>query len=183
VKERTAELRALNERLEHLAITDPLTGLLNRRALFEAMRREMAREQRHSRALSLIVIDVDHFKRVNDRYGHAAGDAVLQRLAATASRTVRESDVVARYGGEEFVVLAPDTDEAQAVALAERIRSALASASVDVGGDTIRFTASFGVATMRDADREPQQVLQRADRALYAAKAAGRDRVVLEATA
>ena len=178
VQERTAELSTANDQLQELAITDPLTGILNRRALFELMRREFDREKRYQRFLSLIVFDIDHFKQVNDRYGHLAGDAVLQHVAATTGRVLRSSDVMARYGGEEFVIIAPETSEARALELAERVRLALRATDIAVNGEVVRVTASFGIATLHTDDEEPGEVLRRADGALYAAKAAGRDRVV-----
>ncbi|HVO87325.1 MAG TPA: diguanylate cyclase [Casimicrobiaceae bacterium] len=178
VRERTAELTVLNSQLERLALTDSLTGLLNRRALIESLRREMARGHRRSELVSLIIFDIDHFKEVNDRYGHAAGDAALQRVAQIAAATVRESDILSRYGGEEFVVVAPDTDAASATRLAERLRVAMRSTDVELNGRSVRLTASFGVTTLGTEDGEADQALRRADEALYAAKAAGRDKVV-----
>lgn len=181
VQDRTAALSAANRQLQELAVTDPLTGLLNRRALFDLMRREMDRERRHRHGLALIVFDIDRFKEVNDRHGHAAGDLVLQHVAATTGRMIRGTDAMARYGGEEFVLVAPETDEAGALDLAERMREALRSTEIAVDHEILRVTASFGVAMLHPDDQEPEQVLQRADRALYAAKAAGRDRVVCSA--
>ncbi len=178
IRDRTGELSAANRRLQELAVTDPLTGLCNRRALFDLLRREIDREQRHPHGLAVILFDLDHFKEVNDRYGHAAGDLVLRHVAEVAGREVRGTDTLARYGGEEFVLVAPETDEADALLLAERMRSVLRSAHVAVDGQDLRVTASFGVAMLRPDDRQPEQLLRRADQALYAAKAAGRDRVV-----
>lgn len=180
VQDRTAELSAANRQLQKLAVTDPLTGLLNRRALFNLMRQEMDREQRYQHGLALITFDIDHFKEVNDRYGHAAGDIVLQHVAAVTGKVIRHNDSMARYGGEEFVLVAPETDRAGALQLGERMREALRSAGVALDYETLRVTASFGVAMLRPDDKEPEQILRRADRALYAAKAAGRDRVVAE---
>lgn len=177
IQDRTAELSAANRRLQELAVTDPLTGICNRRALFDLLRREIDREQRHQRGLAVILFDIDHFKEVNDRYGHAAGDVVLRHVAAAAGTAVRGTDTLARYGGEEFVLVAPETDEAEALLLAERMRSALRSAHVAVDGQDLRVTASFGVTTLHPDDQQPEQLLRRADQALYAAKAAGRDRV------
>jgi diguanylate cyclase (GGDEF)-like protein len=180
VQARTAELSAANTQLEQLAVTDALTGVLNRRALFNMMRREMARGQRHHLALAVLVFDIDHFKEVNDRYGHLAGDAVLQRVAAVTRSVVRHWDAVARYGGEEFVVVATETDRASALELAERVRTALRSTDIPHDQGVLRVTASFGVAMLHPNDREPEQLFRRADLAMYAAKAAGRDRVVAE---
>jgi diguanylate cyclase (GGDEF)-like protein len=180
IQDRTAELSAANRQLQELAVTDSLTGLLNRRALFHLLRQEIERGQRYRHGLALITFDVDHFKEVNDRYGHAVGDVVLQHVAAITSQAIRQTDAMARYGGEEFVVVAPETDEAGALHLAERMRDALRTTDIAVDHATLRVMASFGVAMLRPDDKEPEQLLRRADRALYAAKAAGRDRVVAE---
>ncbi len=178
VQKRTAELSAANRQLQELAVTDPLTGMLNRRALFALIRREIDREKRRQHGLALIVFDIDHFKGVNDRYGHAAGDLVLQHVAAVTGKIIRQTDAMARYGGEEFVIVAPETDKAGALQLAERMSEALRSTAIAVDHEVLRVTASFGVAALRPGEDELEQVLKRADQALYAAKAAGRDRVV-----
>ena len=180
IQDRTAELSTANRQLQELAITDPLTGILNRRALFDLMRREMDREKRHPHGLAVILFDIDHFKEVNDCYGHAAGDIVLQHVAVVTGRAVRNTDVIGRYGGEEFVLVAPETNEASALQLAERMREGLRSARIAVDHKELRVTASFGIAMLHPDDEQPEQVLRRADRALYAAKAAGRDRVVAD---
>jgi len=177
VRDRTAALSAANERLETLAATDSLTGALNRRALFEQLQREIERGRRYRHALAVIVFDVDHFKGVNDRWGHGAGDTVLRTVVEVALRILRNSDFLARYGGEEFVIVAPETDRAGALHLAERVRGALRSSEIAADGGVVRVTASFGVAYFDPGDTA-EQILLRADRALYAAKAAGRDRVV-----
>lgn len=177
IRDRTAELSAANQQLQELAITDPLTGILNRRALFDLLKREMDREQRHPHGLAVILFDIDHFKEVNDRYGHAAGDIVLRHVAEVAGAAVRGTDAIGRYGGEEFVLVAPETDLASALQLAERMREALRSARIAVEDKDLRVTASFGIAMLHPGDRQPEQILRRADQALYAAKAAGRDRV------
>jgi len=180
VHERTAELRAANEQLQRLAVTDPLTGLLNRRALLDLMQREMARALRHRHELAVIIFDVDRFKQVNDRYGHAAGDIVLRRMASVTAEMVRDTDILARYGGEEFVLVAPETDEAHALQLAERIRRVLQSSDVSVSADRLHVTASFGISMLRANDMTPEHILARADSALYAAKTGGRDRVIVD---
>jgi diguanylate cyclase (GGDEF)-like protein len=182
VEERTQELRAANEQLARLSITDPLTGVFNRRALFELMHREMQRDQRHRRNLAVIIFDIDHFKQVNDQQGHAAGDLVLRHVAEVTAQTLRKTDIIARYGGEEFVIVAPETNATRALELAERIRDALRSSELPPGCGDIRVTASFGVGVMRSGDQHPEDVIGRADTALYAAKANGRDRVVLADT-
>lgn len=178
VGERTVELRSLNAQLEELALTDSLTGLPNRRAFVDAARREFARSRRHHRPLVVAICDVDHFKSVNDTFGHPIGDMVLRRVAEVMRRSTRTSEMVARYGGEEFVFLIPETTLAGAVALMERIRQTVKSEEVETGKGPVRITASFGVALLEDADSDLDQTLRRADRALYEAKDGGRDRVV-----
>jgi diguanylate cyclase (GGDEF)-like protein len=178
VLERTAELREANERLSQLAVTDSLTGLANRRAFLETMNREIERSKRHAHPLAIIMFDIDRFKAINDLHGHAAGDRVLQRVAELATGVVRSGDLLARYGGEEFLLLAPETDRPQALQLAERIRIALHAAEVPVDHTTIRFTASFGIASLNEDDRDASVIIARADEALYVAKEGGRNRVV-----
>jgi diguanylate cyclase (GGDEF)-like protein len=180
VQDRTAQLRAANDQLQTMALTDSLSGLLNRRALFDVMRREVERNRRHRHGLAVLMFDIDHFKNVNDRYGHAVGDRVLRHVAAVAAGTVRSTDALARYGGEEFVIVAPETDLRQALQLAERIRVAVQSSEIGADQHTLQVTASFGAAIMRDDDEEPDQILRRVDTALYTAKAAGRNRVVAD---
>jgi diguanylate cyclase (GGDEF)-like protein len=141
----------------------------------------MVRSQRHARPLSIIMFDIDRFKAINDAHGHAAGDRVLQRVAGLARGVVRSDDLLARYGGEEFLLLAPETEREHAVELAERIRGVLHAADVPVDHTTIRFTASFGVASLREDDRDAAMFIARADQSLYAAKEAGRNRVVAAA--
>lgn len=178
VGERTTELQTLNAQLEQLALTDGLTGLPNRRAFVDVARREFARSQRHRRPLAVAMCDLDHFKSVNDHYGHQVGDAVLQRFVAVTTGMIRASVTMARYGGEEFVFLVPETMLSGAVTLMERIRQALRAEAIDIGQGTIRITASFGVAMLMADDKDLDQLLGRADRALYEAKAGGRDCVV-----
>jgi diguanylate cyclase (GGDEF)-like protein len=160
------------ERLRTQARTDSLTGLLNRRAFFERIAEELARGKRLSVPVSIVLLDVDHFKPVNDEYGHAEGDRVLQAIAAKLQTTVRVDETVARYGGEEFALIAAGADTEQAVEVAERVRGAVGE--VDVHGRAI--SASAGVATWPQDGENPDRLLEAADRALYAAKRAGRDR-------
>jgi diguanylate cyclase (GGDEF)-like protein len=178
VDERTAALTALNAQLEKLALTDALTGLLNRRAFMDLVTREIAHSRRQHRPLAVLMCDLDHFKSVNDRYGHPAGDLVLQHAAAITKAVIRASDTLVRYGGEEFVILAPDTDQVGALDLAERIRQALGSAAIETDRSIVNITASFGVTVLCADDENPEQLIRRADEALYSAKAQGRDRVV-----
>ncbi len=169
--------REANETLRNVISYDHLTGLVNRRAFFETAELEVQRWQRQPRPLSIVMIDADHFKNVNDSHGHAAGDAVLRHLAAGLSATFRIMDVVARIGGEEFVVLLPDTTLDDACAVASRLCQRIAAHAVEVDGTTIRYTVSAGVATMDDALAGVGDLLKRADTAMYAAKARGRNRV------
>jgi diguanylate cyclase (GGDEF)-like protein len=160
------------ERLRTQARTDSLTGMLNRRAYFERLSEELARAKRTSSTVSVVMIDIDHFKPVNDEHGHAEGDRVLQAIAAKLQTTVRTDETVARYGGEEFALIAAGAGTEQAVELAERARAAIAE--VDVHGAAI--SASAGVANWPADGDNADRLLEAADRALYAAKRAGRDR-------
>jgi diguanylate cyclase (GGDEF)-like protein/putative nucleotidyltransferase with HDIG domain len=171
--------RALLEQ-ERLAVTDGLTGLHNRRFFDELLTLECERSGRQRTELSLIVIDLDHFKQVNDRQGHPAGDVVLLEVARRLRHAVRGSDIVARYGGEEFAVILPDAGAARARLLAERIRAAVAREPVTVEGRPLAVTASVGVATMRAPARSKNELLRRADRALYRAKRLGRNQVQVD---
>ena len=158
-------------------LCDHLTGLANRRAFFEAAELEMQRWQRRPRALSLVAFDADHFKRINDQHGHAAGDAVLRHLAAGLGATFRNLDLVARSGGEEFLVLLPGAAADDALAAAARLCRSVAAQPVLVDGVAITCTLSAGVATMEPGVDGLQALMKRADLALYQAKALGRNRV------
>jgi two-component system cell cycle response regulator len=171
-----------NARLEQLAQTDPLTQLLNRRALTERIAAEMERTLRYDSTMALLMIDLDHFKRVNDTYGHLVGDDVLRDVALLLSDTIRTADIVARYGGEEFLVLLPETDDAGAESFADRIRRAIETHpfASDSLPEPLRLTASIGVAVYPAARIESvEDLFARADAALYRAKADGRNRVRL----
>jgi diguanylate cyclase (GGDEF)-like protein/PAS domain S-box-containing protein len=172
-----SDRREATEALRMAIACDHLTGLANRRALFEACVLELQRWRRAPRPLALLLIDADHFKRVNDEYGHAAGDAVLRHLAAGMSATFRAMDTVARLGGEEFVVLLPGCDMEAAALVAQRLCDRIAAQAVEVDGASVRYTVSVGVATM-DADvAGADALIERADLAMYAAKSAGRNRI------
>ncbi|GAB4256084.1 sensor domain-containing diguanylate cyclase [Deferrisoma sp.] len=171
------QLRSL-EQLRELATRDPLTGLWNRRAFLDRLTAELSRARRYPSPLALLLADVDHFKRVNDRHGHPAGDQVLRAVAGTLRSLARETDHVARYGGEEFAILLPNTDETGARALAERIRKALEAEEIPWEGRTLRVTASLGLGVAQEGDDTPDALISRADQALYAAKETGRNRVV-----
>jgi len=175
LEQTTRELKEALVKLSELALTDSLTGAANRRMLEEVLDREARRGARLNFPLSAILLDLDHFKDVNDSFGHATGDAVLVAVTRALSGSVRAYDLVARYGGEEFVVLLPQADLRQGVAVAERLRRALASTEVE--GCPYAVTASFGVACLMPGE-STKQLLPRADRALYLAKSTGRDRVM-----
>lgn len=165
----------LHQEAQRLSITDPLTGLGNYRLLSTTLSREIERAQRFNRPLSVLMLDLDHFKLVNDQHGHPRGDAVLRELSMRLQEQLREVDVPARYGGEEFAVILPETDEAGAVALTQRIGHALRSELFCEGGDPLRVTASVGVAVMNPERATPALLMRAADGALYEAKNAGRD--------
>jgi diguanylate cyclase (GGDEF)-like protein len=178
LKEAQFELARQTAEFERLSMTDALTGVANRRYLHDRAQVEIAAVRRKAGSLSVAMFDIDHFKRVNDSYGHAAGDAVLQKIAQVAKEWLRPGDLIARVGGEEFALLLPGAGIRESVAVAERIRSSIAETVVIVGEASIRVTSSFGVATFDAACDTLEHALNRADRALYAAKIAGRDRVL-----
>lgn len=156
---------------------DHLTGIANRRAFFEAAELELERRKRSPRELSLIIFDIDYFKRINDNFGHPAGDVILLHLANLLNATFRLVDVVARMGGEEFAVLLPSTDMVSAAGVANRLRHLVESTFVEVDGQRITYTLSGGIASMDNDVTGLDALIKRADRALYAAKAAGRNRI------
>ncbi len=174
------ELRAANVRLERLASVDELTGLLNRRALEEALRRDLARADRDGKALSILLLDIDHFKNVNDTWGHQSGDAVLSMVGDILLRSLRSSDVAGRYGGEEFMCLLPATDTAGARVVAERLRMAMLERTVPASGGFIQVSVSIGIATVLGPGCRTahESIVRQADECLYRAKAEGRNRVV-----
>jgi len=178
VAQRTQDLVDANAELERLASTDALTGLLNRRRFEEAALAEIDRAQRYDRPFSLLLVDLDHFKNVNDTFGHNAGDATLRAAAQRVMMSVRTTDVVARYGGEELAVLLPETDEAEARFVAERIRATVGGQPVEYEGSVIGLTASVGGAQYGPQDSDLARLIGRADAALYRAKQAGRNRVM-----
>ena len=176
------ELKEAGEKLQHIAITDELTGLKNRRYLMERLHAELKQVARTARPLACIMFDLDHFKHINDTYGHETGDRILQEVAAAARRQCRESDVLSRFGGEEFMLVLPDTTLDGAVEMAERLRQAIASCQVTLeDGETLTATASFGVTWLKELQQEmvaaKTALLKRVDDALYAAKDRGRNRI------
>ena len=169
-------------RLQHLSQHDSLTGLLNRRAIENSLDKEAQRLQRFGETYSVMLVDIDHFKRINDNLGHAAGDEVLRAVAALLKDHAREVDRVARYGGEEFCVLLPHTDHEGALQAAERLRSAVHRTDIPWQDEQICVTISTGLATAQDPDEPLHALLKRADDALYRAKTEGRNRVVAAPT-
>ncbi|MBI5069126.1 MAG: diguanylate cyclase [Deltaproteobacteria bacterium] len=177
VKDDITARKAAEEEVARLATTDPLTGVANRRRFLELLGMELDRARRFGDRAALLMLDVDHFKSVNDTHGHAAGDAVLQHLADLSRRSLRRIDLFGRLGGEEFAILLPGTDGAGARLLAERFRHAVADAPAQTGRGAIAVTVSIGIAELDPGDPDPDGVLARADAALYRAKQAGRNRV------
>jgi diguanylate cyclase (GGDEF)-like protein len=175
-----AQLRRANEELATVAATDSLTGLPNRRAFEQALRRDLARAERSKEPLAVVMIDVDFFKRVNDTYGHATGDVVLRSLADVLRATLRTGDIAARLGGEEFVALLPNASVEGGKIVAERLRAKLENTAMPGPAGTFNVTASFGVASVQGAACRgaDSSLLERADAALYEAKRSGRNRVV-----
>ena len=174
-----SDQKNLEEELRRQANTDPLTGLLNRRCFTDHNRREMERNRRYGAALSLVLIDIDHFKKVNDTYGHGAGDDVIRGVAAACMAELRDTDFMGRIGGEEFAVLLPDSDLEAAGILAERLRARVAEVSFATGVGPVDVTVSVGVTEVDEAVDDVRSLTHRADVALYRAKEEGRNRVVV----
>ncbi len=171
-------LRAANRTLETLAITDGLTGLYNHRHFQDTIEKEIRRCEREGRAMGLLLIDIDHFKQYNDRFGHTEGDAALRRVAGQIMKTIRSTDLAFRYGGEEMAVLLPSCGKDQATDVAEKIRVAIGTSSARTGRFGAKNTVSIGVATFPEDGRVSRALVDTADAALYEAKRIGRDRVV-----
>ncbi|MFH2218488.1 MAG: diguanylate cyclase [Pseudomonadota bacterium] len=169
---------SLEQRILQLAKTDPLTGLLNRRAFMDRMAQETQRARRENAPLSLILADIDYFKKINDTYGHQAGDRVLQRFAEQLQEISRPYDLIARYGGEEFILCFPGAGNVDSGAIAERLRKGVAEMEVTLPGNarSVQITASFGAASFApESDEDVDSVIKRADDALYRAKNNGRN--------
>ncbi len=165
--------------LEQENITDPLMNIYNRRYLEQRLKEELARTGRYKIPLSLLLLDIDHFKQINDRYGHPVGDKVLSNMGEILKGETRKSDLPARYGGEEIAVLLPNTGEEEAVLLAERLRASIGYAGFNETEDGgLHCTVSIGVTSLLENSCEPKELLRRADVALYYAKQTGRNRVV-----
>jgi diguanylate cyclase (GGDEF)-like protein len=172
-----SELAMSNRRLEQVALTDLLTGLPNRRAGMEALSQVWSAACRSGEPVSLMIIDVDFFKKINDRYGHAFGDKMLVLIGTTLKKAVRNNDMACRLGGEEFLVICPNSDLRATVIAADRLRQAIKALEVSVLGETLDLTVSIGVAHKELATPDTDALMLNADKALYAAKSTGRNRV------
>jgi len=182
VVEMERSLRLANEENRRLSIIDALTGVYNRRYLMEQLSKELERSARYNHSLSLMLCDVDHFKRINDNYGHQCGDETLIKFSQALRGCLRETDWIARYGGEEFVIVLPETNLNSGAQVAERCRAALAKQPIVVGGHSLPVTASFGVtgwlATV-PINADINKVIALADTGVYASKEGGRNRVTV----
>ena len=179
VAKRTEELEKANEEIRQLSITDPLTGCFNRRYMDEHLALSLEQAKRFRRNLSISICDIDFFKKVNDQWGHLAGDRVLSEVGQTLRRSLRKSDWIARYGGEEFMVVLPETECSDAHAVMEKLRGHLEEMQIPFNGNMLRITASFGLASLEsEKDESVMDLVGRADTYLYQAKGTGRNRVV-----
>jgi diguanylate cyclase (GGDEF)-like protein len=174
-----ADLQRANAKLENLSRTDKLTGLHNRGYWEQRLEEEFRRSRRSGGTVSLMLFDIDHFKRVNDTYGHPIGDQVLRQVASIVKRSVRTTDLSGRYGGEEFGVLLIDTPSENALVLAERLRRSIQAESIETAGGAISVTVSLGIAQLSTETRDHKQWISAADQALYQAKQGGRNRTVI----
>ncbi len=187
LEQQSTKLMELNRDLEKIAIRDPLTGLYTRRYLEQRLQEEMERTRRYGQPLTFVIADIDHFKKVNDTYGHLVGDQVLKNVALIFQQSIRKVDLAARFGGEEFVVIAPAVDREGSLILTERLRSTLASTPLTIQSVDLeirlQITASFGIAILHGRDHlnliTMEEFMHEADTALYAAKSGGRNRVVI----
>jgi diguanylate cyclase (GGDEF)-like protein len=169
---------AYHDEIYRMTTVDGLTQVFNRRYFEDAIERELSRSRRYSRPLSLVLIDIDHFKKINDTWGHLAGDAVLKDVARTVRTRTRREDVLARYGGEEFALLLPEIDLKGASLLAEKVRKLVEKHTFTFDGEDIDVTLSAGVATVQKKGEDAHELIRKADEKLYEAKSAGRNRVV-----
>lgn len=172
------KLKRQGRELTNLAWTDSLTGALNRHRFMELAETEIARSVRHSTKLSMLLLDADHFKAVNDKFGHAAGDEVLVELVARWKNCLRGEDTLGRVGGEEFCILLPEISVQCATVVAERLRKSVDDLPISFGGQLLRLSVSIGMTQLLGANDTITAMLERADRGLYAAKDAGRNRLV-----
>jgi diguanylate cyclase (GGDEF)-like protein len=178
LEQEIVERKRLENELQQQANTDGLTGVMNRRRFLEVAAQELQRAARLGHPMSLALLDIDHFKQINDTYGHAAGDLALQNLARICQKNIREPDVFARFGGDEFALLLPEANLNQAVRVLERVRQALAAFGFDMDGNLVSITISAGVSSLDSVEIALDMLLARADQALYRAKEAGRNCVI-----
>jgi diguanylate cyclase (GGDEF)-like protein len=172
-----SDLRKANKRLQELASTDSLTGVLNRRAFMKEAMNKFDLAKRYQRPLSLLMLDVDHFKKVNDTYGHQTGDHVLTQLSAVMKDSLRSTDIISRIGGEEFAIILPETSLEKTIEFTERLLNTIRNTKINVEPDTsFNITVSIGVATVPPVSSGLDTVMKKADDALYKAKSEGRDR-------
>jgi len=179
VEERTLELMEANRKLRELSITDGLTGLFNHRYFTQALEAEYRRAVRYKRSLALLLLDIDHFKNVNDTYGHPCGDLVLKGVAALLKGCLRSADVAARYGGDEIAVILPETSKSKASEVAEKLRRQVEKSSFEWEGNSFSLTCSIGVAAVPETNIDHwNELLDSADKSLYRAKGKGRNHVI-----
>jgi diguanylate cyclase (GGDEF)-like protein/PAS domain S-box-containing protein len=171
--------KKLENELKQLAITDSLTGANNRRQFMERGQIEMLRAKRYNRPMALLMIDIDHFKRINDNYGHGVGDMVLKALVKQCQSVLRETDIFGRIGGEEFAAVLVETKPEKGIQVAERIRTTLEKTNMKTESGRIRITISIGLTGLKESDQDLDSIVKRADRAMYKAKNAGRNKVVV----
>ena len=174
---RLIEIEQLQKELHEQTLRDPLTGLYNRRYLNETLEREIARGKRGKKHLSIIISDIDHFKKINDTYGHQVGDKFLIEVAAIMKKHARASDIVCRYGGEEFLLVLPDATKTSALKRAEELRKICADICILHEGKKLKITLSFGVATHPIHGKDADELVVKADKAMYKSKRAGRNQV------
>ncbi len=177
LKQEIGRRSVLEDELKQLANTDSLTGVMNRRHFWDVAARELDRHRRYDHNLALLIMDIDNFKQINDKFGHPTGDKVIQMLARRCLKNIRNADYIARIGGEEFAILLVETDPNQVFSISERLRKMLAEKAVAANKEDVQFTVSIGVATNDPKDSTVDQLFQRADEALYTAKNGGRNRV------
>ena len=180
LEERTSELMEANRKLNELSITDGLTGLFNHRHFLRELESEYRRALRYRRSLALLLLDIDHFKEVNDSYGHPCGDFVLKNLAGLLKRCLRSTDIAARYGGDELAIILPETNKSKASEVAEKLRRQLEKSPFEWNGKSFNITCSIGVAALPDLGIDNwHSLLESADKSLYRAKGEGRNNVIV----
>ncbi|KPA15819.1 histidine kinase [Candidatus Magnetomorum sp. HK-1] len=173
------KLKEYAKLMEKLANIDPLTNIYNRRFFMENAEKELARSLRYDRSFSLLMMDIDYFKKINDTYGHAGGDKVLKSVTNLCSEALRDSDIIGRIGGEEFAIVLPETNEEKAFEVAERIRTSLSELIITYEGEEIQVTMSIGISSLSNHSKKLDDILKNADDALYQAKGSGRNKSII----